>query len=1081
MASSIRGIVSGNTNVAEISPALANFNFDFTLCRVEAPTEFHGVGRALTHGRRTEAESGQSHITARILGALFTSALPKTPNLIRIYGARASEISKSAAEESSKTQSWGFFADHSGADGTTIWASATSGPESIPMHLLACLLARAWDPPEAISIWEQIVRRRREIILADFDNSNIADIRDVWAAKHPLSRDHLAEWDNSARSWLRTADRVKEREQKQVMLIFDNIEQQIRSDQGTYESVLSAWQEALNFFEAIVSGISQRAGSGQSLLALCAWHLYPELMVVDPSPGQTKQNDALMPAKVIVTIGLGQKSGQRDGICWSLPLAYFRHYGPAVKRESVVNSTQRLSVEEFEMVFFGTFIVGWTKLGVDVVQIAHWLRRVHQILLQKSGTKSPAGEFLKACQRFTWLGILFESSNRYLTPVHSRNNCDRQLVRLGQVDGQSFLGEKGDPFFGLCSAGAYMDCFKAEEESIAHLRAIASNLPGDASSMFIRLRHTCHDIKSGAIFEYLSAKPISRRCTKRDSNGSQLVISKHCRWMYNGGDLSKHTKEKCYILRLLKTFPQQFDDIWPQPDRGPAEAVDLRQTFADPVGECFLRIDRDSSGWADESRPYLNTEMSPAATVVSIGSDFQRRQSICNAMGEDVQLREDHVIEDYHSERLGVFWTTYSDPPLPSKSCWYRQVYGSNSAAIFVLESALEINTSIMETISIPRFLGLFDTDLVDPDKLATLLLSSVYHKMNTKRVVSLKAVSTAANIYRTLSNATIDIRVIQHNLSKMRWMTQATYPPSSLGLFLPAVLNLPSIFSCICFFESGRFNIEISALQNVMAMSTGDNIWVAYPLLNDPYSSLQKFDDDSTGDDDLTDDDYQSDIQTINSRVPDVPRPSVIAFTGNVGRPGISFLVPPKEPMIRSRSIYDFRQILHEPFDGNVGNDFHDTSLHLSFTSAKSNIPGYFEGLKDSELEVVETALSVYERDKWVADLDVVKSMAIGSLAQVPPCPECQQEKNGKMAQKGLLGENIPGVTAITNWTELLDPPETILSVVKASGNWEARLAAYVIAVASEYHGCVLPDAWCWTCVGNSMMPSTEKRILIA
>ena len=401
MTSSVRSIVSGNTNVIEISPALANLSFDFTLCRVEAPAEFHGVGQALTRGRRAEAESGQLHITARILGSLFTSVLPKTPNLIRVYGIRASEISKSATEDSSKTQSWGFFADQSGADGTTIWASATSGPESIPTHLLACLLARVWDPPEAISIWEEIVRRRRGIILDDFDKSNIADMRDVWAAKHPLSRDRLAEWDNSARSWLRTADRVKQREQKQVLLIFDNIEQQIRSDQGTYESVLGAWQEALTFFEALVGGISQKAGNGQSLLALCAWHLYPELMVVDPDPRQTKQNDALMPAKVIVTIGLGQKLGQGDGIGWSLPLAYLRHYGPAVKRQSVINSTQRLSVKEFEMAFFGTFIVGWTENGVSVVQIAQWLSKVHQILLHGETDSSSARRLLKACRSST--------------------------------------------------------------------------------------------------------------------------------------------------------------------------------------------------------------------------------------------------------------------------------------------------------------------------------------------------------------------------------------------------------------------------------------------------------------------------------------------------------------------------------------------------------------------------------------------------------------------------------------------------------------------------------------------------------
>ncbi|KAL8791134.1 MAG: hypothetical protein Q9195_006031 [Heterodermia aff. obscurata] len=975
MANPIRGIVSANTNVAKISPALANLNFDFTLCRVEAPTEFHGVGRALTRGRRAEAESGQSHITARILGALFTSALPKTPNLSRVYGLRASEISKSATEEASETQSWGFFADHSGADGTTIWASATSGPESIPTHLLACLLARVWDPPEAISIWEEVVRRH---------------IRDVWAAKHPLSREHLAEWDNSARSWLRTADRVKKREQKQVMLILDNIEQQIRSDQGTYESVLSTWREALTFFEPIVSGISQRAGNGQSLLALCAWHLYPELMVVDPSPRQTKQNDALMPAKVIVTIGLGEKSGQQDGVCWSLPLAYFRHYGPAVKRKSIVNSTQRLSVEEFEMAFFGTFIAGWTSRGVTVAQIAHWLRRFHQILLQKSGTESPAGKLLQACQRFSWLGILFDSSHR--------------------------------------------------------------------------VRHDCHELEGGAVFEYLTAKPISRRCSKRDLDGSQLVISKHCRWMYKGGNLSKHTREKCYVMRLLKRYPELFDGIWQHFSPGFTGDGPSRPTSTDLIEKCFSRIDRDRSGWAEESRPCFESALNDAADSISL--NFQQRQTTCNAMGEDVHLREDQVIEDYRSEELGVFWTTYSHPPLPSESCWYRQVYGSRSAALFVLESRLEEHIRVMKRISIPRLLGLFDTDLVDPDKLATLLVSSLDRNGHTKRVASLRAVSTAASIYSGLSNATIDVRVLQQDLSTMRWMAQARYPPSSFGLFLPATLDLPSIFSCICFFESGRFDIEISALQNVMAMSTGDNIWVAYPLLHDPYSTFRKFNADLTYD--------------ARRRVMD---PGVIAFTGNVGRPGISFLVPPKEPMIRSSCIYDFRQIVHEPFDGYVGNSFHDTSLHLSFTSATSSISAYFEGLKDSELEVVETALSVYERDKWVADLDVLNSMKKPwQGTTIPPCSECRQKINREQEHNRFVGENEngPAVTAIVNWTELLNPPETTFSIVKAFGNWEARLAAYVISVASGYRVNVLPDIWCWDCINDCLVHNREF-ILIA
>ena len=1065
MASSIRSIVSGNTNVAEISPAFANINFDFTLCRVEAPAEFHGVGRALTRGRREAAESGQSHITARILGRLFTGALPKTPNLTRVYGVRASEISKSATEDSSKTQSRGFFADHSGADGTTIWASATSGPESIPTHLLACLLARAWDPSEAISIWEELVRKRREIIMDDFARSNIADLRDVGAAKHPLSRDHLAEWDNSARSWLRTADRVKQREQKQVLLIFDNVEQQIRSDQGTYESVLSAWREALTFFEAIVSGISQKAGNGQSLLALCAWHLYPELMVVDPIPKQTKQNDALMPTKVIVTIGLGQKLGERDGICWSLPLAYLRHYGPAVKRESVINSMQRLSVKEFEMAFFGTFIVGWTELGVTLVQIAQWLSRVHQILLQGKLRSKPARDsldaLLEACRGSTWLGILFDSSKRFLKSFQAGNNNDRQLVRLGKVHGQSFLGENGDPFFGLSSAEEYMEFFKTEEDRIVHLREMASNLPGDANSMFIRVKHACRELESGAVFEYVTAKPMPRKCAKRDSSGCQLTSLRHCRWMYNGGDLSKHTTEMCYILRLVKLFPKILNGIWQPFDQIEQCSAIRASTIMSHVKDSFSRIDMDSNGWTKESRPSLLQPSNTFAEILSL--DFQKRQTICHAMGEDIQLRENHVIEDYRSEEAGLFWTTYSDPPLPSKSCWYRKIYGNESASLYVLESKVEEITPKSKAMSMRRFLDFFDTDLVDADWLAPRLLSSLRNERPRRRT-SLEAVSIAATIYRCRSDATIDVRALQQDLSRMHWMDQTRNSPF-YDIFFPATLDLASTFSCICFFESGRFDIEVSALQRVIALSAGDTIWVASPLLKDPYSTLLEID---------------GRLNITEKTSPKSLCATVVAFTGNVGRPGISFLVPPVEPMIRERSIHDFRRIAHDFFDGNLGNDFHGTSLHLSFTSAKSSISGFFEGLKDTELEVLETALSVYERGEWVADLDVLKSITKASMPRILPCPDCRRRRNGEMPRKGLIGENKPGVTAITNWTELLDPPETTYSIVKATGNWEARLAATVIAVASGYHVCVLPDIWCWGCPDYHLYINT-KWILIA
>ena len=98
----------------------------------------------------------------------------------------------------------------------------------------------------------------------------MADLGDVAAAKNTLSRQQLAKWDASARAWLHTADRVKAHEQKQRMLILDNIRQQINSAHGTYESVIKAWQTSLSMFEALLNGVSQKAKNGEILLALAA-------------------------------------------------------------------------------------------------------------------------------------------------------------------------------------------------------------------------------------------------------------------------------------------------------------------------------------------------------------------------------------------------------------------------------------------------------------------------------------------------------------------------------------------------------------------------------------------------------------------------------------------------------------------------------------------------------------------------------------------------------------------------------------------------------------------------------------------
>lgn len=79
----------------ENTVGLANINIDFSLVKIEAPVEYHGLRSALSRRRIENAEEGPLHRTARKLGALFEQILPPIQTLAGAYGRRASEIASS--------------------------------------------------------------------------------------------------------------------------------------------------------------------------------------------------------------------------------------------------------------------------------------------------------------------------------------------------------------------------------------------------------------------------------------------------------------------------------------------------------------------------------------------------------------------------------------------------------------------------------------------------------------------------------------------------------------------------------------------------------------------------------------------------------------------------------------------------------------------------------------------------------------------------------------------------------------------------------------------------------------------------
>ncbi|RXG43237.1 hypothetical protein VDGE_07395 [Verticillium dahliae] len=136
---------SGASFTNENTVALLHLNVDVCFCRCDPLPEFVPVGSALTVKRRVEAESESIHRTTVKLGFLFNEVIPDTPNLVKAYGKRVSEILALPKVKPQGTEEDEPFRPFIGADCTSVWAAATLGTSSIGVLLLACMLADAWD------------------------------------------------------------------------------------------------------------------------------------------------------------------------------------------------------------------------------------------------------------------------------------------------------------------------------------------------------------------------------------------------------------------------------------------------------------------------------------------------------------------------------------------------------------------------------------------------------------------------------------------------------------------------------------------------------------------------------------------------------------------------------------------------------------------------------------------------------------------------------------------------------------------------------------------------------------------------
>ncbi|KKP01555.1 hypothetical protein THAR02_06340 [Trichoderma harzianum] len=265
------GVVMANSIVAklglagfsnELTVTAANLNFDFTLIKVEAPKEYSEVNNSLTEVRRENAENGPLHRTARKLGALFDGIPPPAEHLLAAYGNRVSEICQKAKINPQDRKRHGIFARYSGTDSSSLWAAATSGTNAIAIHLLACMLAEAFTGPESVSLWFELIERRKAEIGNTLETTGSVDMAKSLACKQEFSRSELGVWDNSARSWVQTANKTTKEQRSKALHYTDTTGLAVNKNSDPYHSVMTAWKDAMSSMDSLIMGVPQKSFGG---------------------------------------------------------------------------------------------------------------------------------------------------------------------------------------------------------------------------------------------------------------------------------------------------------------------------------------------------------------------------------------------------------------------------------------------------------------------------------------------------------------------------------------------------------------------------------------------------------------------------------------------------------------------------------------------------------------------------------------------------------------------------------------------------------------------------------------------------
>ncbi|RYP24071.1 hypothetical protein DL765_000799 [Monosporascus sp. GIB2] len=987
------------TGVNENTLALASLNFDFSLVKFQAPEEYSAVGNALAKSRRENAESGTTHRTARKLGALFDAIIPSVPKVVAAYGKRASHIIETPGVNPS---------------------AATSSGSSIAVHLLACLLARAFrDPAQTASVWAELVRERQREIMKTSQNEmlNVSQIAAINAADQPISREELRQWDASARAWLQTADSAMRKEYTQLKLILKNITLPVASGVNLYTDVIRAWKQAMLGLEHLLNGEPQSVTDGAILLAISSWHLYPNLLVLGNQTTTVDFADHLVPSAGVLTVGITNSRASapdRDGIYWSVALSHYRYYGRPTKAIGEIDD--RLTIEDLHMVALGSLLGSWKVSRAELEISAIWFVALWQCINRvKASIRRPK-----------WLEIIANGAKRFLEATDAHKRECLCLLDFGQRRGRNFLSKPHQqaaclPWFGLRSRHILETLsFRTPKEcAVQYLRQLAStmNLKYDEALITKISNETGAEANKGQIHEYMTAVHPPRPAPEKIVSYTGLSVEEN-----PGLEEDSLPSPRERKLRSWDDSKAKMPAHTPQ-----AVQVDISTQHDDDPRLYWHQTWEGSFNFSGDGRIPAGPSQELSPIAVALGAERRDKVRLprplrCDRVSNGGESAL-HDCQAYLPDHLDWFRSSpvhFTKVLGDSQGTFRLWITGPGSSDVTKLEKNIrDLRTGKNETlVDIETVISMFESgqfeplliwqylegaEPYEPDSFIKPLLElmCVERQQCEVTINCLRSLALAQTIYNQLDGATISCGIVERGIHDAKWRVTGRQ----------VVITRSIVFSCIAMLETGRVNLDAEKLDQVIALSSGNSLFISTRLLSDPTTVYSDF--------------------------------AVTRIVGNIGRPGISLLIPPAAcPLVRALSS-SFRAVSYAPFDGNREDNFKSTSLHLSFTSHEFPVDYGDSGIIDHQVFLVESVISVYDAGEWVADLDVLKIFN-KEYEQRFPIPRSRVKKACIHSEESYK-EILEKFAVIDSWEEVLDTPPAV-GLVRAHKNWPARLAISVI-----------------------------------